>query len=170
MIVVGSATAQAAGRQAEWICAIDPWRSLGYSRDGLARFLQRSARAADGVLVARAESRGPVLGVVCVQEGVLLGNFVALLAVKPEAAGRGIGRALMEAVATRTFATRRWLFVSVDEGNRVARAFYRKLGFDRVGRLPDLVRPDRVELLLRKPAPTPTGATSRRPVRARART
>jgi ribosomal protein S18 acetylase RimI-like enzyme len=42
------------------------------------------------------------------------------------------------------------LFVSADAGNRAALAFYRKLGFERVGRLPDLVKPGRVEILLRK--------------------
>jgi hypothetical protein len=31
--------------------------------------------------------------------------------------------------------------------------FYRRLGFARVGRLPDLVRRGRVEILLRRPAP-----------------
>ena len=48
------------------------------------------------------------------------------------------------------FARRRWLFVSCDAGNRAALRFYRRQGFARVGRLPDLVRAGRVELLLRK--------------------
>jgi L-amino acid N-acyltransferase YncA len=118
------------------------------------------------------------LGIVCVQEGVLLGNFVALLAVKPEAAGQGTGRALMDAVARRTFETRRWLYVSVDHENRAARAFYRKLGFRPVGRLPDLVRPGRLEILLRRAAPAAdttaspgrgAPAPARRTVRVRGR-
>ena len=168
MIVVRPASALVAARQAGWIAAMDPWRSLGYRPEGLARFLRRSARAAEGVLVAADEEarRGSLLGVVCVQEGVLLGNFVALLAVKPEAAGQGVGRALMDAVARQTFATHRWLYVSVDAGNRGARAFYRKLGFRQVGRLPDLIRPGRVELLLRQAAPPKLAAP---PARSRAR-
>ncbi|HEX2657894.1 MAG TPA: N-acetyltransferase [Polyangia bacterium] len=168
MIGIGHATAALAGRQGEWIAVIDPWRSMGFTPGGLAGFLQRSARPAGGVLVARENRRGPVLGIVCVQAGVLLGDFVSLLAVRPESAGRGIGRALMDAVAERTFAKRRWLYVSVDESNRAARAFYRKLGFERVGRLPELVRPGRVELLLRKPSPT-VAPPSRRPSRRRVR-
>ena len=176
MILIGDAPAQTAARQADWIVAMEPWRSLGFSREGLTRFLRQSARRAGGVLVASAGKRGPVLGIVCVQEGVLLGNFVALLAVKPEAAGQGTGRALMDAVAQRTFATRRWLYVSVDRENRAARAFYRKLGFRPVGRLPDLVRPGRLEILLRRAAPaTDTTASpgrrapARRTVRGRGR-
>jgi len=176
VIVIGNATAQTAARQADWIATMEPWRSLGFSREGLTRFLRQSARRAGGVLLASAGKRGPALAIVCVQEGVLLGNFVALLAVKPEAAGQGIGRALMEAVAQQTFSTRRWLYVSVDNDNRAARAFYRKLRFRAVGRLPDLVRPGRVEILLRRAAPAADtkaspdqGAPARRTVRVRGR-
>src|SRR6185436_5493645 len=75
VIVIGNATAQTAARQADWIATMEPWRSLGFSREGLTRFLRQSARRAGGVLLASAGKRGPALGIVCVQEGVLLGNF-----------------------------------------------------------------------------------------------
>lgn len=151
MISVGPATAVVAGRQAEWIAAMEPWKGLGYDRGGLERFLRRAA--GDGqVRIARAsQSRGqPPVGLLVLQPGVLLGNFVALVAVRAEAAGRGMGRALMAHAEAETFATHRWLFVSADAANRPALAFYRKLGFTRVGRLPDLVRAGRTEILLRK--------------------
>jgi ribosomal protein S18 acetylase RimI-like enzyme len=103
------------------------------------------------VWLARAPGRGhPPLGLVVVQDGFLLGGFVSLLAVRPNAAGQGVGRALMEHVAARIFRSRAWLFVSCDAANTRALSFYRKLGFHRVGRLPDLIKPKRVELLLRR--------------------
>ena len=58
---------------------------------------------------------------------------------------------LVAHVEARVFARRRWLFVSCDADNRAALRFYRRQGFARVGRLPDLVRAGRIELLLRKP-------------------
>ena len=70
----------------------------------------------------------------------------------PTRAGRGSGSALVAHVAGRVFARRRWLFVSCDADNRAALRFYRRQGFARVGRLPDLVRAGRIELLLRKPS------------------
>jgi ribosomal protein S18 acetylase RimI-like enzyme len=149
-VAVSVASALVARGQAAWIAAMEPWRGLGYGANGLGVFLARSA-AGRQVRVARARgARGPVDGIMVLQPAVLLGSFVALLAVRPEAAGRGIGRALIEHAEAEAFATRRWLFVSADAGNRAALAFYRKLGFERVGRLPDLVKPGRVEVLLRK--------------------
>ncbi len=125
---------------------IDPWLSLGYDPRRLGAWLARSARSG-GVFVVRTGVR--VDGIVVVQPDVLLGAFIALVAARPEAAGKGVGRALVDFVAARTFVGRRWLYVSSDTRNRAAAAFYRKLGFTRVGRLPDLVRVGRTEILWR---------------------
>jgi ribosomal protein S18 acetylase RimI-like enzyme len=144
------ATPALARAQSTWIVGIEPWRGLGYSAAPLGRYLGRMAKERE-VWLARGPARGaPPLGLVVVQDGFLLGGFVSLLAVRPEAAGQGVGRALMEHVAARVFSRRPWLFVSCDSANTRALAFYRKLGFQRVGRLPDLIKPKRVELLLRK--------------------
>jgi ribosomal protein S18 acetylase RimI-like enzyme len=135
-----------ARRQADWIVGIDPWRGLGYQPAPLGRWLARSARA--GRVLAAVQ--GEIVGLIVVQPEVLLGDFIALLAVRPDAAGQGIGRRLVEQVARKTFAKRRWLYTSSDAGNRPAAAFYRKLGFARVARLPDLVRDGRTEILWRR--------------------
>lgn len=145
-------TAALARAQAAWIASIEPWRGLGYRAEALGRYLARKARAG-AVWAARTSPHGPPLGVVVADDGVLLGAFIALLAVRPEAGGQGVGRRLVDRVAARTFAKRRWLYTSADGKNLAALRFYRRLGFARVGRLPDLVRPGRVEILLRKPAP-----------------
>ena len=153
MTTVRAASAAKAGQQGAWIAAMEPWRGLDYSATGLAKFLRRAGGAGQ-VWVATAGTRGPVLGLLVLQPGMLLGNFVALLAVRPDVAGKGIGRTLVDHAQVRTFAPtfddRRWLFVSADAANRGALAFYRKLGFKRVGRLPDLIRQGRTEILLRK--------------------
>jgi ribosomal protein S18 acetylase RimI-like enzyme len=137
--------------QASWIATIEPWLGLGYRPDALGRYLARKA-GTRSVWVIRATAKGPPLGIVVVDGGVLLGSFIALLAVRPEASGQGLGRALVEHVEARTLGTRRWLYVSCDGKNAAALRFYRSLGFSRVGRLPDLVRQGRTEILLRKAA------------------
>ena len=144
-----------AWRQADWIAAMEPWHSLGYQRTGLARYLRRMARAKQ---VLTAEDKGRVLGIVVFQPDFLLGRFITLLAVRPEAGGQGIGRALVEHVEKETFKTRRWLYVSSDSANLSAGRFYRKLGFSRVARLPGLIAENRTEILWRKKRPRTVGA------------
>jgi ribosomal protein S18 acetylase RimI-like enzyme len=148
---VWRATAPRARAQADWICAIEPWRGLGYRAAALGRYLGRMAGAGNVWLAGAATDRPQ--GIVVATDGVLLGGFIALLAVRPAAAGQGVGARLVAQVADLTFARRRWLFASCDAGNHGALRFYRRLGFARVGRLPDLVQAGRVELLLRKGAP-----------------
>ena len=147
---VKKAEPAAARRQAAWIVALEPWRSMGYQEAALGRWLARAARR-DGVLMA-----GGGQALVVVQPDVLLGDFIALLAVRPEAAGQGLGRGLVERVAARTFRRRRWLYVSSDASNEAAAAFYRKVGFTEVARLPDMVRPGRTEILWRRGARRPS--------------
>ena len=169
-VVLRLASAASAARQAGWIAAMEPWRGLGIGEAALAGFLRRAARDRQVWLAlategpgrgsgarhagARRVTRQSPIGLLVLQPGVLLGGFVALLAVMPVAAGRGVGRRLMARAEARTFAHRRWLFVSADAANTDALRFYRRLGFARVARLPDLVRAGRTEILLRKARPS----------------
>lgn len=143
------ASAEVARKQAQWIAGIEPWKGLGYRAQPLGRYLARVARAGD-VWIAGAVGQEPA-AIIVATDGFLLGGFIALLAVRPDASGHGLGQQLVAHVEARVFAKRRWLFVSCDADNRAALRFYRRQGFARVGRLPDLVREGRVELLLRKP-------------------
>lgn len=143
---------------------MDPWRRLGYAAEPLGRWLSCMAGAGR---VRVAVDNGRVLGVAVVQPDVLLGDFIALLAVVPDAAGRGIGRALVEHAAARAARRRRWLYTSSDAKNAAAARFYRKLGFVRVARLADLVRAGATEILWRRalspPATRTAAARPRRP-------
>lgn len=113
----------------------------------MGRYLARMSRI-HSVLVA--VEKDTVVGISVCQPDFLLGHFIALLAVRPEAAGQGIGRALIARIERATFARRRWLYVSSDDQNRPAAKFYRKLGFARLARIPDLISSGRTEILWRK--------------------
>jgi ribosomal protein S18 acetylase RimI-like enzyme len=140
--------------QAVWIVAMEPWLSLGYRAQAFGRYLGRMARAGQ-VLVA--VEKMSVVGISVCQPDFLLGQFIALLAVRPEAGGKGIGRALVKRLEQATFRKRRWLYVSSDGENRAAGLFYRKLGFARLARIPDLIQPGRTEILWRKGRDQPQG-------------
>jgi ribosomal protein S18 acetylase RimI-like enzyme len=126
---------------------MEPWLSLGYASAPLGRYLARMARGGRALVVLRGRS---VVGIAVHQPDFLLGQFIALLAVRPDAAGTGVGRALVGRIEADCFRARRWLYVSSDSQNRPAARFYRKLGFARLARLPDLVCPGRTEILWRK--------------------
>ena len=152
------AAAGEARRQGGWIAAIEPWRSLGYRSVRLGAWLSRLAgQNAVRVATAGRGARTEVCGIVVVQPNVLLGDFIALLAVRPESSGQGLGRRLVQETAARTFRTRRWLYTSSDQQNRQAARFYRRLGFQRVARLPGMIRPERAEILWRLPRPGGVG-------------
>jgi len=136
-----------ARRQASWIVQLEPWRTLGYKPARLSAWLVQ--QASDGRAITATRS-GRVLGLAVAQPDFLLGTFIALLVVRPDAAGQGIGRALVEEVARRAARRRRWLYTSCDALNRDARRCYRRLGFERVGELRDLIRKGRTEILLRR--------------------
>jgi ribosomal protein S18 acetylase RimI-like enzyme len=146
---IRSADARAARQQADWIVRLEPWRSLGYEKQRLGAWLARQAREGH---VRTAMRDDVTLGLAVAQPDFLLGAFIALLAVKPEVAGQGVGRGLVEDAARRAPRRRHWLYTSCDADNRDAACFYRRLGFERVGRLPDLIQVGRTEILLRRVA------------------
>lgn len=69
-------------------------------------------------------------------KGVVIGMYVA-----PEAAGQGVGRALLEALVAHARAERLGsLVLTVTEGNEAARHLYEAAGFRSFGIEPDAVR------------------------------
>ena len=80
--------------------------------------------------LAKPEPRGFVLAREAAGEAEVL-----TIAVHPSWQGRGIGRALMDALLRDLYARRATaLFLEVDEGNEGALRLYRRLGFVQVGR------------------------------------
>ncbi|MDY8107851.1 GNAT family N-acetyltransferase [Fulvimarina sp. 2208YS6-2-32] len=62
---------------------------------------------------------------------------ILTIAVSTEARGRGVGRLLMDTVLAHLYAERAdVIHLEVDEVNTAARALYRRLGFEEVGRRP----------------------------------
>jgi ribosomal protein S18 acetylase RimI-like enzyme len=76
-----------------------------------------------------------------------IGGYLRLLAVAPDAHGRGVGTALLAAHEAAVAATARHAFLLVSDFNAAARRFYERHGYRQVGALPGLVLPDVAELL-----------------------
>jgi ribosomal protein S18 acetylase RimI-like enzyme len=130
----------------ERLAAMDPWRRLGYAPDRLQGYL-----AADSPALARyrLEVDGALAGAMTVSWPWLHGPYLELLAVLPQAQGRGLGSALLQWLATQAAQSRN-LWVVVSAFNAGARRFYARHGFVEVGAVPGLVRDGLDEILLRK--------------------
>ena len=125
----------------------EPWVRLGYGlRDWRSRFARKSRDDEGHVLLYGRE----IAGFALVRRAFLLGDYLELLVVAPEARDRGLGRQLLAHVERITFARARNLFVCVSDFNRAARRFYARAGYREVGRLPALLVSGRAEILLRR--------------------
>lgn len=128
------------------ILGSEPWITLQYDESNVQAIV--SSASSDHLLLARIGTR--VVGFALSAPGVLLGEYLKILAVDPSHRGQGVGRRLMEALEERAF--RRWpnVYLCVSDFNADARQFYRRLGYEEVGSLKDLILPGKDEILMRK--------------------
>jgi ribosomal-protein-alanine N-acetyltransferase len=136
-------------RDAEWAAGVmaqsEPWVTLdtGYQRSlGL---LSNASR--ERYLAARA---GVPAGFLMISmQGAFVG-YVQLLGVAAESRGQGVGKALIEFAEQRIFRETPNVFICVSDFNHDAQRFYAKMGYRRVGELPDFIMAGHAEILLRK--------------------
>lgn len=104
--------------------------------------------ATSNLLVANAAEG--VIGFTLSAPGVLLGEYLKILVVNRTFQSQGVGRRLMEELERRAF--QRWpnVYLCVSDFNTGARQFYRRLGYEEVGLLRDLLLPGKGEVLMRK--------------------
>ncbi len=142
-IEIGEATAAEREWCARLMASSEPWITLGRSLDVL---LPAALDPAYVVLVARLA--GEPCGFIRVHpRGVAGSPYVASVAVAESARGRGVGKALLDAVEAR-WKGARYVFLCVSDFNVRARSLYERHGYRLVGTLPDYVVDGRAELLM----------------------
>jgi ribosomal protein S18 acetylase RimI-like enzyme len=67
-------------------------------------------------------------------------SYLAILAVKREYRNKGIGKALVDKFEDIGFKREEKVFILVSDFNQSAQKFYQKLGYKRVGNIPDLYK------------------------------
>jgi ribosomal protein S18 acetylase RimI-like enzyme len=130
------------------LCAtFDPYRRLGQSANALAGYLRRPDPALFRFVI---EMDTATVGVVAVRSPWLRGPFLEMLAILPEARGRGLGRQTVEWVVSQASLVATNLWTTVSDFNENAQGFYRRLGFVEVSELPGLIAEGTTEILLRR--------------------
>jgi GNAT superfamily N-acetyltransferase len=146
-LVLEAIEVEAAGRMAEAIARMDPWRTLAISPGQLAEtFAQGDPQLHRWTI--RHDQRDA--GAVVIRHPWLYGPYLALLALTPEHQGAGIGGAVLDWMGNEARGTAGNIWACVSAFNARARQFYERHGFEAVGVLDDLVRPGFAEVLIRK--------------------
>jgi [ribosomal protein S18]-alanine N-acetyltransferase len=130
---------------ARFMAASEPWRTLGITAEPLFQKLTDPARE---VHVATVDDQ--IVGVLILQLAGPLNGYLQTIATHPGWRGRGLGTRLMQFAEARIFRQSPNVFLCVSDFNHRAQAFYKRLGYQRVGELTDFLAPGRSEILMRK--------------------
>ncbi len=129
------------------LACMDPWFRLGYTEDGLFRYLIRSDPALNRYAVVVSEETA---GVLCVRYPWLRGPYIELLAVFPPHQGKAMGREIVAWMKDECCGVSNNIWTTASSINVPALSFYKKNGFTEIAQLPDLVASGFSEILLQK--------------------
>jgi ribosomal protein S18 acetylase RimI-like enzyme len=127
------------------MAASEPWITLHRDYRGALRLLRDPSRE---VYVARQHDQ--VVGFIILLLQSPLKGYIQTVGVMPRQRGRGIGSRLVRFAEERIFRESPNVFLCVSSFNTRAQEFYRRLGYDVIGRIEDFVVAGHAEILLRK--------------------
>lgn len=130
---------------AQFMVASEPWLTLGLTFE---QAMQRLTNPSREVLVAMVEDQ--LVGVMILDLGGVLNGYIQILAVHPDWRGRGVGAQMIAWAEERIFQQSPNVFLCVSSFNADAQRFYARLGYQRVGVLPDFLTVGHAEIILRK--------------------
>lgn len=125
--------------------ASEPWVTLGLT---LEQALQRLTDSSREVLVATLQEQ--IVGVLILHLSGPLNGYIQTIAVHPDWRCRGIGTQMMEFAERRIFRQSPNVFLCVSAFNEHAQKLYERLGYQRIGELPDFLVRGFTEILMRK--------------------
>jgi ribosomal protein S18 acetylase RimI-like enzyme len=140
--LTGEAEARAC---AELLVASEPWVTLGLT---FAQALARLTHPTREILVVPVNDQ--IVGVMILDLAGPLNGYIQILAVHPDWRGRGVGSQMITWAEERIFRQSPNVFLCVSSFNERAQIFYQRLGYQRVGELPDFLTAGHAEMLLRK--------------------
>jgi len=126
---------------------IEPWVTLGADVAKMEAYFRQLLGTGEAFVTLVGDE---VVGFVTITMGFLRGGYIRRLAVKNEYRGQGIGTRIMAFIEEHISAYYSNVYLCVSSSNPRARSFYRKLGYQIVGELPDLIIENDSEYLLRK--------------------
>lgn len=130
---------------AAFVVASDPWLTLGLTFD---QALQRLTDPTREIHVATVKDQ--IVGVLILFLQGTFKGYLQTIAVHPDWRCRGIGTRMIAWAEERIFCESPNVFLCVSSFNSQAQRLYERLGYQRVGELPDFVVAGFSEILMRK--------------------
>lgn len=115
------------------------WQRYGVTEAGMVERFAAARRAGETIYVA--ERANEVLGFIwiVVRGAFNRSGYIQLIGVRPANRHHGVGKALMAFAENQLWTTASDIFLLVSDFNADAQRFYRRLGYQPVGRLDDYV-------------------------------
>jgi ribosomal protein S18 acetylase RimI-like enzyme len=130
---------------AAFMAGSEPWLTLGLTEDQVFQRLTDSSRQ-----IQIAELKNQVVGALILFLDGPLNGYIQTIAVHPDWRNRGIGQQIMRLAEAIIFKQSPNVFLCVSSFNHGAQKFYERLGYERVGELPNFLRHGFGEIILRK--------------------
>ena len=129
---------------AAFMAASEPWLTLGFTSEQIFQSLTDPARE-----VHVAEMENQIAGALILFLDGPLNGYIQTIALHPGWRNRGLGQQLMQFAEERIFRHSPNVFLCVSSFNHRAQKFYERLGYRRVGELPDFLAQGFSEILMR---------------------
>jgi [ribosomal protein S18]-alanine N-acetyltransferase len=130
---------------AAMMAASDPWLTLGRDFEGSMVFLTDGTKE-----IYVAAEREDILGFIVLNMRGAFAGYIQTICVAAAARGRGIGSELIAFAEERIFGVLPNVFLCVSSFNERAVALYERLGYQRVGIMPDFIKRGYDEIFMRK--------------------
>ncbi len=131
----------------EIVAASDPWKRLGEGID-FSSLLSSGTSFKSYVCIADGKTAGFI--VFATDPVFAQGGYLRALGVAPSMRRRGIGKKLLAFAEEAASRRSRNFYLCVSSFNRRAQAFYKALGYARIGIIPELIMPGAAEYIFWK--------------------
>ena len=142
---VGAGDAGRTRQCAALMAASEPWLTLRVAIAALLGVVRDAAKEVHAVV-----ENGRVVACIVLDMRGPFAGYIQAVCVHPGQRGRGLGTALVRWAEKRVFRETPNVFLCVSSFNKGAQRFYRRLGYQTVGRLRDFIVAEHDEVLLRK--------------------
>jgi ribosomal protein S18 acetylase RimI-like enzyme len=125
-----------------------PWTAFGLTKESAEKFFYDRLHKN---LVFVAENNGEVLGFIAIKRNILFANYIRRIVVRKDKRSKGIGTSMLRFIEDITLNERLPnVFLITTIKNRKAVKFYKKNGYQIIGKIPNFIRKDLHEHILWK--------------------